>query len=213
MFLAARRVQSGHWPYCTTISTSNARSRIVEVKTSFCTVSLTRSLLLCGSVHTKCASIRRTDLRPRSFFKQMARSSRLSSSAMTHVLGGFKYLSQFLQKLIVAVFGISSVISILFRKQFTHRFALLGSIGIPQSAHNTMRCGAGAWYSIVAKRFYRHRAHECHTSEKKNCLNFLERHLWRASRALRARPLLARVANPSPCELISPPQCGGIGQA
>ena len=156
MFLAARRVQSGHWPYCTMISTSKARSRIVEVNTSFCTVSLTRSLLLCGSVHTKLASIRRTDLRPRSFFKQIARSSRLSSSAITHVLGGFKYLSQFLQKLIVAVLGISSVISILFRKQFTHRFALLGSIGIPQSAHNTMRCGAGAWYSIVAKRFCRH---------------------------------------------------------
>lgn len=51
-----------------------------------------------GSVQMKPASIRRTLLRPLSFLRQMARSSRDSGSAIVHVWGGEKKRSQFLQK-------------------------------------------------------------------------------------------------------------------
>jgi hypothetical protein len=48
------------------------------------------------------ASMRRTLLRPLSFFKHIANSSRDSGWAIVQVVGGDKYRSQFLQKLTVA---------------------------------------------------------------------------------------------------------------
>jgi hypothetical protein len=49
-------------------------------------------LFECGSVHTKPASTSFTLLRPFSFFKQRARSSRDSKAHGTHSDGGWRYL-------------------------------------------------------------------------------------------------------------------------
>lgn len=67
-------------------------------RTSFCIVNFTFMRLECGSVQIKLASMRRTLLRPFSFFKQRARSSRDSGLAITHAAGGEANFSQFLQK-------------------------------------------------------------------------------------------------------------------
>ena len=61
-------------------------------QTSFCTVSLTLTLLEWGSVHTKPASTRWTLFRPFSFFRQIASSSRDSRAHDTHAEGGWRYL-------------------------------------------------------------------------------------------------------------------------
>ena len=62
--------------------------------TSFCTVSLTLTLLEWGSVHTKPASTRWTLFRPFSLFRQMASSSRDSRVHETHAEGGWRYLGE-----------------------------------------------------------------------------------------------------------------------
>ena len=98
VFFAASFAQSGHWPYCTRYSISNTCSRIVAVRTSFWIVSETRSRFECGSVQMKCASVRRTLLRPLSFLRQMARSSWDSGRAIVQLDGGERNRSQFLQK-------------------------------------------------------------------------------------------------------------------
>jgi hypothetical protein len=100
-------------------------------RTSFWIVSLTKILFECGSVHMNPASISFTLLSPFSFLRQMASNCRLSGSAIVHVLGGDKKRSQLRQKLIVACFGIPSVISTELRRQGMQRFAGLGSIGVP----------------------------------------------------------------------------------
>ena len=64
------------------VGTSNAR------RTSFWTVSLTRRRFECGSVQMKPASINRTSLRPLSRRRQIASSSRDSSSAGSQFCGG-----------------------------------------------------------------------------------------------------------------------------
>ena len=76
-------------------------------------VNLTFILFEWGSVQMNPASMSRTLLRPLSFLRQMARSSRDSGSAICHVVGGDRKRSQFLQNEIEACFGIPSVISTL----------------------------------------------------------------------------------------------------
>lgn len=148
MFFAANLAQSIHCVYCTRYSTRKTCCKIVEVNTSFCIVSFTFIRFECGSVHMKPASMSRTFERPFSFFRQMASSSRDSGSAIVHVVGGLRNRSQFLQKESDACFGIPSVISTEFRRQAIHKFAELGSIGVPQSAHNTLCTGGGATKSM-----------------------------------------------------------------
>lgn len=76
-------------------------------------VSLTFSRLECGSVQMNPASIRRTLLRPFSFLRQIARSSRDSGSAICHEDGGDRNRSQFLQNERAHCFGMPSVMSTL----------------------------------------------------------------------------------------------------
>jgi hypothetical protein len=103
----------------------------------------------CGSVHIKCASFNRTLFNPFSFFKQIASNSCDSGLASVHVEGGDKNRSQFLQKDTDDCFGIPSVISIVFRRQATQRFAPFGTIGVPQSAQRTLWIGADWTNSMV----------------------------------------------------------------
>jgi hypothetical protein len=139
-------------------TTGNVYRNGVE-PTSFCTVSFTRNLLECGSVQTKPASTSLTSFNPFSFLRQMARSSLLSSSAINQAWGGDNHLEQFLQKDIALCFGMDSVMSTLFLRQFTQRFALLGAMGVPQSAQRMYACWsscpAGAVYAIPSMAFVR----------------------------------------------------------
>ena len=109
----------------------------------------TRNRFEWGSVQIKCASVNRTLFNPFSFFKQIASSSCDSGLAIVHVKGGDKNRSQFLQKDTDDCFGIPSVISIVFRRQATQRFAPLGTIGVPQSAQRTLCIGA-VWTNSMA---------------------------------------------------------------
>ena len=109
----------------------------------------TRNRFECGSVQIKCASVNRTLFKPFSFFKQIASSSCDSGLAIVHVVGGDKNRSQFLQKDTDDCFGIPSVISIVFRRQATQRFAPFGTIGVPQSAQRTLCIGA-VWTNSMA---------------------------------------------------------------
>jgi hypothetical protein len=112
----------------------------------------TRNRFECGSVQIKCASVNRTLFSPFNFFKQIASSSCDSGLAIVHVVGGDKNRSQFRQKETEACFGIPSVISIVFRRQATQRFAPFGTIGVPQSAHKTLWTGAD-WMNSMAGVF------------------------------------------------------------
>jgi len=109
----------------------------------------TRSRFECGSVQIKWASVKRTLFNPFSFFKQIASSSCDSGLANVHVEGGDKNRSQFLQKDTDDCLGIPSVISIVFLRQATQRFAPFGTIGVPQSAQRTLCIGA-LWTNSMA---------------------------------------------------------------
>lgn len=100
----------------------------------------------------KWASVNRTLFNPFSFFKQIASSSCDSGLAIVHVDGGDKKRSQFLQKATDDCFGIPSVISIVFRRHATQRFAPFGTIGVPQSAHSTLCIGVD-WTNSMAGVF------------------------------------------------------------
>ena len=108
----------------------------------------TRNRFECGSVQIKCASVNRTLFRPFNFFKQIASNSCDSGLAIVHDEGGDKNRSQFLQKDTEDCFGMPSVISIVFRRHATQRFAPLGMIGVPQSAQRTLCIGA-VWASSM----------------------------------------------------------------
>lgn len=110
----------------------------------------TRNRFECGSVQIKCASVNRTLFNPFNFFKQIASNSCDSGLAIVHVKGGDKNRSQFLQNETDDCFGIPSVISIVFRRQATQRFAPFGTIGVPQSAHKTLCIGVD-WTNSMAK--------------------------------------------------------------
>lgn len=97
----------------------------------------------------KCASVNRTLFRPLSLRKQIARSSCDSGLAIVHVVGGAKNRSQFRQNETEACLGIPSVISMVFLRQATHKFAEFGVIGVPQSAQSTLCTGGGAANSMV----------------------------------------------------------------
>lgn len=82
----------------------------------------------------KWASVNRTLFNPFSFFKQIERSSLDSGCASAHACGGERKRSQLRQKDTEACFGIPSVISTVFLKHETHKFAVFGTMGVPQSA-------------------------------------------------------------------------------
>lgn len=67
------------------------------LRTSFCTVMETLSLLEWGSVQMKWASVRRTLFSPLSFLRQIARSCEDSGAAIIHCCGGERNRSQLRQ--------------------------------------------------------------------------------------------------------------------
>src|ERR1700761_4233154 len=77
-----------------TYSTSNDCRIIVPSPASCCAVILTFTLLECGSVHMKLASIMRTRFKPLSLRKHNASNSRDSGWATSHCEGGESHLSQ-----------------------------------------------------------------------------------------------------------------------
>jgi len=102
-------LQSSHWRFVTTNSTTNVYWSKVPPITSFCTVILTFSLLEWGSVQMKPASIILTLFSPLTCLRHILRSWGDSNSIRTQ--GGRWYLLQSLQWWICTVFEMPSVMS------------------------------------------------------------------------------------------------------
>lgn len=146
--------------------------RTAPPKTSAWMVNFTLILLECGSVHTKPASINLTRLRPFSFDRHNPRSSRDSKEHLIHCSGGCRYLqeqqirkqlshkqsicssylSHPLQKYRVACLGMPSDMSTCVRRQATHIFAGLGSIGVPHWQQRLERQNTMAVRTLSSKK-------------------------------------------------------------
>ena len=126
--------QSGHCFECCTNSTSNVCCKIVLSIASCCTVIFNLILLEWGSVQMNEASIMRVLLRPRSFRRHKASSSRDSRAATNHWAGGPNHLSQSLHWCSTPSLSMPSVMSTVSFKQSPQRVppGCVPSIGAPQ---------------------------------------------------------------------------------